>query len=343
MNLEKLLYRIILGYYFLKINEETYKVVVPDFKLKYDAETLYDNIIEENKFDKRLLTNEEIKIYLINNGVWSPNDDQKIKNLEQQVDDTKVDLYLNFSNSRKKELFYKNIKYLENALSQLNSRKNSFNYLSIEDHAISIKNEFIIMNTLYDKNNNLVFNTNEETNYIILQNFIKEILEHIITAKQMRELVKSSVWKSYSSSCNVQRDILNTDDDYKHLINFHNMYNNVRQHPECPSEDIINDDYALDGWYIHQNRKAEKEKKKNAILEKVGGNIKDGAGHVFVFTNNEEEIKAINELNGPEEKQFKSEILEHAKKNENTNWNDLPAVKRQNQIELEKIKKQFKK
>jgi hypothetical protein len=339
INLEKLLYRIFLGYYYLVIDNERYKVVSPSFELKYESEILYDSVIEENKFDKRLLTTKEIEIYLITNGVWAPSDEKTMKKIEDQIDDTKVEIYLNFNHSKKKEYLNQNLKTLEHTYSQLITRKNTFNYLSIEDHALSIKNEFIIMNTVYNSANNLVFNSSQEINYIMLQNFIKEILSEIITASQMRELVKSSLWKSYSSSCNLQRDIINTNDDYKHLINFHNMYNNVRQHPECPSEDIINDDNALDGWYIHQNRKADKERKKKSILDKVGDNIKDNAGHVFIFTNNNEEAEAINDLNGPEEKLFKSEVHSYAEKNPGSNWQDLPPVKRQVQMELEKLKK----
>lgn len=113
------------------------------------------------------------------------------------------------------------------------------------------------------------------------------------------------------------------------------MYSNVRQHPECPAEDIINDDIALDGWFIFQNRKSEKEKKKNALLDKIGGNIRDKADHVFIMTKDEEEAKSIHDLNGPEEKQFIKEVSEYAKKHPDTRWEDIPCVKRRAIVEAQ--------
>jgi len=335
-NLEKILYRILLGYYYIYIDNEEYKVITPNLNIKYDAEILYDKIIEENKFDKRLLTSKEIEMQLITNGVWNPELDKKLQTLKEDIDNTKVEIYLNFLNSTKKKFLKNNFYIQEKLFNELSSKKNCLNHLSIEEHAITIKNEFILMQTIFDKTNNLVFNYNDQnTDYAKLQVFIREIVNNIITIEDIRLLVKSDIWRSYSSISNLNRDILNINDDYKHLINFHNMYSNVRQHPECPSEDIINDDIALDGWFIHQNKKSEREKKKNAILDKLGGNIKDKGEHIFIMTQNEEEIKAIQDLNGPEEKQFIKEVSEYSKQFPGTKWEDIPVVKRRAQLEAQ--------
>lgn len=335
-NLEKILYRILSGYYYIYIDDKEYKVISPSLNIKYEAEILYDRIIEENKFDKRLLSSQEIEMQLITNGVWNPGLDKKLDTLKEDIDNTKENIYLNFLNSTKKKFLKNNLYIQEKLLNELLSKKNCLNHLSIEEHATTIKNEFILMQTIYDKTNNLVFNFNDETiDYSKLQAFIREIVNNMISVDDIRSLVKSNIWRSYSSISNLTKDILDINDDYKHLINLHNMYNNVRQHPECPSEDIINDDIALDGWFIHQNRKTEKEKKKNAILDKIGGNIKDKASHVFVMTQDEEEIKAIQDLNGPEEKQFIKEVAEYSKQFPGTKWEDIPAVRRKAQIEAQ--------
>jgi hypothetical protein len=336
VNLEKLLYRILLGYYYININNNKYKVTSPDLKTKYEAEILYDSIIEENKFDKRFLTLKEIEMSLIANNIWNPELDKKIKEIENQIEDTKVDIYLNFLNLSKKTFYEKNIESLKKILSQLYNKKNSFNHLSIEEHSMSVKNEFIISNTIHDNENKLVINYNDNLDYIILQNFIQEIVNNMIQALDIRELAKSNLWHMYSTTTNINQDILTSSDDYKLLISYTNMYNNVKQHPECPSQDIIEDDNALDGWSIHQNRKAEKDKKKQSILDKVGGKNKNLGDHMFIFTNNEEEIEAINDLNDQEQKIFKQEMAAHSKANPGIKWEDLPPIKRKIQMEAQK-------
>lgn len=340
VNFEKLLYRILLGYYYINLNNNIYKVLYPNLNIKYEAEILYDNIIEENKFDKRLWTLKDIELYMLSNNIWNPTFDQKIKETENQIDDTKVDIYLNFLSLNKKNFLKKNLESLKKILNQLYDKKNSFNHLSIEEYAMSIKNQFIIAKTIYDKNNELVFDYGENLNYMLLQNFIQEIVNNILSADNIRQLAKSSIWRSYAATSNLQQDILTINDDYKLLISFNNMYHNIKQHPECPSEDIINDDDALDGWNIQQNRKAEKEKKKQSILDKAGNKAKEKGEHLFIFSHSDDEAKAINDLNDTEQKLFKQEVAQYSKQNPGTRWENLPPIKRKLQMEAQKMAEQ---
>jgi hypothetical protein len=209
--------------------------------------------------------------------------------------------------------------------------KNSMNYLGIKDHATSVKNEFIIIKTIYTLTNELVFN-NPETdynNYQQLQTFIREIVDKSLDINILRELVRSEAWRSYSGCANLQKDTHEINDDYRYLVALHKMYENVRQHPDCPSDEIIEDDEALDGWFLHQNKKLEKEKKKNSVLDKVRGNTK-GAGEIFLMTDDLQETKDIFDLNDQNAKQNIKEMATLVKQQDNLNikWEDLSFVQR---------------
>ena len=328
---EKLLYRILLGYYYIYINDSQYKIIYPDLKIKYEAELLYEKTIEDNKFEKIYLNDNEIKLYLQINGIWTVEDDKKLKDCEKFLEDCKVDLYLNYYNTKNKTHIQKNIKKATKDLETYLSKKHSFNYLTITDHAISVKNEFILMNTIHN-NDVLVFNYKDYDTfeYHKLQLFIREILDNSIKSDDLRSLVKSDIWKSYAVASNLEKDILYINDDYRHLINLHKMYENVKQHPECPNQDIIDDNDALDGWFIHQNRKTEKEKKKNAILDKFSGNMKN-AGEVFLMTNDVAEKKDIYDLNDLTTRHNIKEVLNTAQNlnDKSINWQDLNFVQRE--------------
>lgn len=334
LNLEKILYRIILGYYYIEINDQIYKVITPSLDIKYRAEILFDKTIEDNKYDKRWLNDDEIKYYLLINNIWMDKDDKRIKEVEKIIEDNKIDLFKNFSNSKTKNKLKKDIQSLKKSLNKLYSRKKTLDYLGIHDYALSIKNEFIVMNCVYDERNHLVFDRSEtDCDFSKLQSFVKEIIDASISVEDMKTLVKSSLWRSYSACCDFNRDILNINDDYKYLINLHKMYDNARQHPEAPSEDIIEDDDALDGWFLFQNRKAEKEKKKQSALSKFD-NKKFGQ-HNFIFAENQEEANTINELNDDEEKIFAKQLIEYSKNNPGAKWQDIPVIRRQLEQELE--------
>lgn len=330
MEYDKLLYRILLGYYFIDVNNIRYKVVYPDLRLKYEAELLYDKIIEDNKFEKTYLDNQQIKFYLLTNNIWSAQDDEKLKNCEKFLEESKIQLYLNFFNQKNKMLYKKHILKSQQDIIKFYAQKNSFNYLTIEEQALSIKNEFLIINTIYDINNNLVFNNiDDNLEYHQLQIFIKEIIDNAITATQLRSIARSDLWRSYSVANNLEKDIISMNDDFRHLLNLHKMYENAKQHPESPDQTIIDDDDALDGWFLFQNRKTEKEKKKNAMLDKLGGNKIKNANEVFVLTNDIQERNEIYELNDTNSRaQIKELIATSNSTEESIKWQNIGFVQR---------------
>lgn len=328
LNLEKILYRIILGYYYIDIHNETYKVLSPSIEIKYLSEILYDKTIEENKYDKRWLTDDEIEYYLLINNLWNKNEETTLKAVEKSIEDTKIDIFQNFINFKIKDKFKRQLKSLENQYIKLLNKKRSLDSLGIKEYASSIKNEFIIQNCIYDKNNNLLFNQKEDNcNHNKLHNiFIREIIDQTIQVSDMKALARSDLWRSYILSCKLEKDLINITDDYKYLINLHKMYDNARQHPEAPSEDIINDDDALDGWFLFHNRKAAQEKKKNLMQNKVGNKNNQ---HNFIFASSPEEAQAIMDSNNPREKLFAEQLIETAKAKPEEKWENIPIVKQE--------------
>ncbi len=333
-NLEKLFYRILLGYYYISINNKTYKIISPSIKTKYEAEILYEKVIEDNKYDKVWLTEEEIKFQLAVQNIWNSKKDQELKDTKNLLDNAKIELFLTYSNTNQRKKNKQHIQTVIKMLDKLQALKASFDYLSIREHANTIKNEFLIMNSIYDEHNQLKFNnpSKDSYEYTELQAFIKEILDNSIKIHEIRELARSDIFRSYASSCDLQQPIHSINDDYRYLINLHKMYENAKQHPESPSDEVINDDDALDGWFIYHNQKAEKEKKKNALLERVGGNIKN-AGEVFLLTDSQEETKEIFGLNDPEARKNIAEMKRIAKEKGGVEWKDLPFVQQQLQMQ----------
>ena len=119
INLDKLLYRILLGYYYIILNDVKYKVIYPSIELKYEAEILYDSIIEDNKYDKSWMTQEEINFELAKNEIWTKEDEDILEKTKKSIDLIKIELYLNFSNSSKRNKIKKNIKMINKQINEL--------------------------------------------------------------------------------------------------------------------------------------------------------------------------------------------------------------------------------
>jgi hypothetical protein len=174
---------------------------------------------------------------------------------------------------------------------------------TLEGYALSVKNEFIICNTLY-KNNKRVFNntlSNNQGSYTYFNDLVNEINKNTISVAQFKELARHQIWKSYwyCNKNNVFHDsVINITDDQRTLINISRMYDSVYEHQECPSDKIIEDDDMLDGWMIVQRRKSEQAKNTKKV-DDLNPKLKN-AQEVFLMANNEESYEEIMSLNSQE-------------------------------------------
>jgi hypothetical protein len=183
------------------------------------------------------------------------------------------------------------------------------------------------MDCIYE-DNKLLFNNNNSDNYDsqMVQKFLIEIIQSMIQPASLKSIARSDLCRSYFSCCDTKKGFVEVNDDYRHLISLYNMYDNIRQHPECPSDDIIKDDDALDGWFIYQQEKTRREKKKNEIMSKVGGKL-NNAGEVFLISDDEEERREIFDINDDIGKKQILELAKVGNEKKNVLWQDLDFVK----------------
>tara|TARA_R110000751_G_scaffold46368_7_gene104409 strand:+ start:1877 stop:2701 length:825 start_codon:yes stop_codon:yes gene_type:complete len=73
------------------------------------------------------------------------------------------------------------------------------------------------------------------------------------------------------------------------LVNWGRRYDNIRQHPECPEEDVFEDDDMLDGWTSYIANKEDDTPENDS-----------GGAETFTIANSPEDVKRIQERNSPE-------------------------------------------
>jgi hypothetical protein len=83
------------------------------------------------------------------------------------------------------------------------------------------------------------------------------------------------------------------------LMSFSSMYDNVYEHPDCPDEKIIDDDDCLDGWFIVQRRKAEKDKTQRSVDQATSNPKIRNAKEQFIMVESDEDAKRVMDLNDP--------------------------------------------
>ena len=330
------IYRIMSGYYHINIEDVIYKVVLPDIKLKQRAQELYFSILESNKFDtSSWLVPSFIDNILKANDIWDDKKEKQLEDLYKLLESTKINLFLKYTNLQNRKSIKKDIVSIKNGLSSFLEQKHSLNHLTLEDYALSIKNQFIIANTIYFEDAR-VFDDIENMNIKFLEKIIREINKKSLGLDDIKYLCKHQIWKSYwdvAKENTFPMPASSWTEEQRLLISLSKTYDNIREHTECPSDIIIDDDDALDGWMLYQRDKISKEQRKADIEGRLGLNKQNG-NEVFLMTSSQEEVKEILDLNSNETNADIREMIKVSNEKDGIPWVELPHVKRQIQQEI---------
>ena len=298
------LYRILSGSLFFHIDGQTYEFRKITNKTKYEAEILYRQIINDEKYNE-WIRSDSAEQMMINLGLWTKDTNEMLKKLEKSIENTKVELFSNFLYPEKIKKIRKSLDSYRSQLDKALSAKQNFIVShTLEGHAENIKNEYMVCQSLY-MDDDRVFDSldsiNESGSYMYFNAIVSEINKHSISMSQYRKIARSDEWRSYWS-CNkintFEGCVANWTDEQRSIINISKMYDSIYEHPECPNDKIIEDDDALDGWTIVQKRKNDKNKNQQSI-DAINPNLKN-AQEVFLMAQNKEEVDNIIGLNTPD-------------------------------------------
>jgi len=323
--------RILSGYYVFIYNNTRYKLVYPNTDIKYEAEIYALEEFDKNKFND-WISEEDILDYLVNMGLWSYGGDNNLKKIEDQIENLKVDLYKNFLNPTKIKSIKRTLSNTKASYNKLYCVRHSLDQYTINGYSQTLKNNYILINSIFDCNNNRIFPCYEETDYRLLNELSLAISENIIDIEVFRKIARSDSWKNYWSANKenlFDRSTVNWTDEQRTLVILTKMYDSAMEHPECPPDSVFEDDDMFDGWMIVQRKENEKLRNKNRTEKLLEGKKLDRAGEIFVMAQSQEEASNIFDLNDPNARHIikeRQKIL--SKSDQQISETNLPDVKR---------------
>ena len=283
-------------------------LIVHPFTSEQNVEAciVYNNALEQ-AFDDQIMTEEETESWMLEHGLWSEENEERVKGLQKDLEKLKVEIYKSRNNIDLVERIRKYIRAGEKQLKEELEVKNSYNQNTCEGIAHTEKLEYLIENSTY-KDNEL---------YDFEDIGINEVLFHwhksLLTEKQCRELARTEPWKSLwntyeKSGVKLFFNKDNEDITYnqKTLTMWSQMYDNIQESMDCPTKEVIADDDMLDGWFIVQAEKREQEKAENEFDNNTNEKIKN-ADEVFVITRNQREKDRVENMNTLNSKMVKKQ------------------------------------
>lgn len=298
-NIEKLVIRILSGKQVFRIDQFLYELKPYYTDLKMEACLLYDKIYEDHVFDSSFMSTEDVESLLYDMGILYPKFDNDLTSLEKNIENLKVELFQNFFDRSKKKQIKQKIGFANKRYSQMVSYKHMLDFLTLEHYCGHIKNAFLICNSLYFyKTHNLVFNF-EDTETSLFDKIAQEISGNLLDVPTLKLLARSDYWRNYYTVNKNQLFPHSTSeltDEQKGLMSVSLMYDRIYEHPDCPDKDVLEDDDALDGWMIHQQRENKRQKKEKGVNSLLSNQNKN-AQEVFLVAGNDEQKDDILGLN----------------------------------------------
>ena len=329
-----------------RIRSGIYLIDIGGIIVKVGTPTIVDNLYIEHEYarayeqayDFGVLTNEEMMTWMKLNGIWSDEKDDKIKSLSKDIENLKCELFNNFFEPTKREAIRKGIRRAEQVKLEIESVRTKFFNDTAETFAVRMKMiETIRRSVLSDVDV-------EDLDY---EKMVTGYHEQILTEPYVRDIAKNEPWRSLwlmreagiPLFAEHKRD---TTVDQKNILVWSRMYDNIQESMDCPSDSIINDDDALDGWIIVQSRKREKERAEADVKGKVNEKISN-ADEVMIPAYSKEKRQQIESLNSVHSTQVKKQRAELIKKKGSVTQNEFADERiKLNQRTNEAYKGQFR-
>ena len=286
------------GKVFIISNNTNLEVRPPTLEQSFQSCLIYKEAYEK-AYSEEIMTEEDMNFWMTENELWTPNDDKKEEGIKKDIERLKVEIY----NSRSDEQLSKKIRvYIRAAETQLSlhiHKKHIYYQNTCEGVASSEKLAWIIKHTTFKDNKLYQFED------LSLQYVVDEWQNNFVSDSKCRELARTDPWKSLwiikDNYINLFANPPNTELTYnqKSLLVWSKMYDNIQESLDCPDKNVIEDDDMLDGWFILQSKKREKER----LERELDGDIKNdkikNASEVYMITKDQNKMKQIDTLNGP--------------------------------------------
>jgi len=318
--------RLLAGYIRLDFNKIILYVHSPTVDINYESQEIFREAFDE-AYMSSVFTRKELYDYRLENDLWSKKEELEIEALEKDIDDFKVDLYKNYVNPIKREVYREAVRELEKKKLDLFIKQHSYDHVDCEGVGIYARQNWLVQNTTKLKNGDL-FDFEDIDVATVMQRYQSELLRD----KQAREIARTEPWRS-NWSCSKQLNILfrasspgELNSEQKTVLAYSQMYDNIAEASETPPNAVIEDDDALDGWLVKQKRENDRRKNEKTSDDVLGQH--SNADEVYIMADGREEAEAIYDMNDPDARFSVAEREAHLERDGELNYTEFSDVKR---------------
>lgn len=248
------------------------------------------------------LTEDQMLEQMKERGLWSEEDEERVEGLQKDIDRLKVELFQNKNKSQICNEIRVYLKAGKKQLYEMLNKKHRYSENTCEGISQIEKIKTLLEMCCYksEGGEEALFDFSDIPSDYVAKLYGMQVLSEA----SVREVARNEPWRSLwvMNESRVFNLFSNTMDhqltpDQKNLMVWSRMYDNVYESMECPTDDVIEDDDMLDGWFIVQRKNREKAKTEKEIESQTSNSKISQSQELFVFADNKESADKINNTN----------------------------------------------
>lgn len=296
------------GTYYIRQDDLILTIVSPTIDDEYVINRTYMESYDRG-LEAELMTEDEMLDWMRSRQLWTEDDDAMIKTLEGNLERLKVEIFNARYQSNKRELTRKYIRATEKGLREQLEKKNSNQNNTCEGIANLEKSLAFIKQCTFVGDERCDFEA------IDINSVLYDFNNMILNEADIRDLARNEPWRSLwlmKESYNIKL-FANQDRelsiDQKNIMVWSRMYDNIQESMDCPTDDVINDDDLLDGWFVVQRKKQEKERAESELENRMSNDKISSSQEVFMMAQTNEDAEDINSVNTYHSQMVKKERM----------------------------------
>lgn len=307
-------YRISCGYFLY--NDQ--KVCYPDSKLRYESKIAYYDA-KELCIENGVMTKDDMLDWMLEQDLWNADKEKQVEDIPNILNDLKIDLFNTMIKFKSGKDIREKINRLKDRFEELTEERHYYDSYTAEGIAGYIQSIFIMESAVDD--------------FADINNLLHSYYCTILNDDELREIAKTEPWKTIWAAQDNCKGLFNNyaidlTIEQQRLIMWSKLYDNIAESPECPPDFIVNDDNALDGWLLVQQRKRQREQHQSAKEDLLSGSKNRNADEVFLPVKSKEEADAIYGLNSGSSNMVRKQRMNQIKQQGNVKSKQFPDIKR---------------
>lgn len=331
---EKTLYinSITTGHIFLKCRNCANNIVnccvMPAINEDVVYATSEQNAIYTYCVENDTINDESMLQHMVDVNLWNIELQEKFDTLPKRIEELKIELYNSYFKSNRKDLIRKQLDKLKDEYNDISLLRYSYYENTMEGIIESTYKQALLKCRL----RNYKFKKYKKVSAKFLDSVYHNYLLNLLSDDTLRALSRTDTWRTLWSLFKTENKLFSTephllDENRKGIILWSKLYDSISESPNCPPENIIEDNDVLDGWLLNENRKNKIEKDKQYGENLLGK--QNMTGEIFVPVNNSNDARMIDGLNDTTAKVIKQQRFNVLAQKGKIKEQDMPDSKLQ--------------